>query len=130
MKKIISYLFCFIIMLSFASCGKEDYIGLDKAKDTVVSDIGAVIGDVEFAVNELVNDDSGDYYHLKFKKDGKMYTYKVDAMSGEIIEKDFDDDYDDNSETTTADNTDNAMMDEITDSILNNKETEKSSTAE
>lgn len=126
MKKLISYLFCFIILLSFASCGSEDYIGLDKAKDAVVSDIGAIVDDVEFTVNELVNNDDGDYYHLKFKKDDKMYTYKVDAVSGEIIEKDYEDDYDDNS---TAESTTEEMLEDLTDEILGNSETENKSEA-
>lgn len=121
MKKLISYLFCFIILLSFASCGSEDYIGLDKAKDAVVSDIGAIVDDVEFTVNELVNNDDGDYYHLKFKKDDKLYTYKVDAVSGEIIEKDYEDDYDDNS---TTESTGEDMLEDLTDAILDNDETE------
>lgn len=126
MKKLISYLFCFIILLTFASCGSEDYIGLDKAKDAVVSDIGAIVDDVEFTVNELVNNDDGDYYHLKFKKDDKMYTYKVDAVSGEIIEKDYEDDYDDNS---TAESTTEEMLEDLTDEILGNSETENKSEA-
>ncbi len=110
MRKVISYLFCFIMMLSFASCSKDAMIGMEKAKDKVASDIGAVVDDIEFAANELINDDDGDYYYLKFKKDGKLYTYKVDAVSGDIIEKNSDDDYDDNTdeqieESTTDENT-------------------------
>ncbi len=101
MKKVISYLFCLIMMFAFASCGKDAMIGMDKAKDKVASDIGAVVDDVEFAVNELVNDDDGDYYYLKFKKDGKLYTYKVDALSGDIIEKNSDDDIQDNTDENT-----------------------------
>lgn len=101
MKKVISYLFCLIMMFTFASCGKDAMIGMDKAKDKVASDIGAVVDDVEFAVNELVNDDDGDYYYLKFKKDGKLYTYKVDALSGDIIEKNSDDDIQDNTDENT-----------------------------
>ncbi len=131
MKKIISYLFCFIMMLTFASCGNDAYIGMDKAKDTVVSDIGAIVDDVEFAANELVNDDNGDYYYMKFKKDGKLYTYKVDAVSGDIIEKNSDDDYDDNNNNNndnnnnnTTDNTQASNQNAENDSILESDTTE------
>ena len=120
MKKIISLIICFVFMLSLASCGGKDYVGVDKAKQTVVDDIGAAIEDVEFAVNDLVTDDNGDYYKIHFTKDGKKYQYKVDAMTGEIIDKNSSfDDTDDNSDVTTTDNND---MSNGTDTIINNND--------
>ena len=105
MKKIISLIICFVICLSFAACGKNNYIGIDKAKQTVVDDIGAALSDVEFAVNDLVTDNNGDYYKIHFTKDGTEYIYKVDAMTGEIIDKSSNfNDTDDNSDVTTTNN--------------------------
>ncbi len=118
MKKIISLIICFVMCMSFAACGKGDYIGIDKAKQTVVDDIGAALADVEFAVNDLITDDNGDYYKLHFTKDGTEYVYKVDAMTGKIIDKSStSNDTDDNSDVTTnetnmsnaTDNSDNML---------------------
>lgn len=108
MKKIISLIICFVICLSFAACGKNNYIGIDKAKQTVVDDIGAALSDVEFAVNDLVTDNNGDYYKIHFTKDGTEYIYKVDAMTGKIIDKSSNfSDTDDNSDVTTTNNNNN-----------------------
>lgn len=98
MKKILSFIICLCILLVLSSCGKGDYIGIDKAKDTVVKDIGAAIDDVKFAVNDLITDDNGDYYELHFTKDGTEYVYEVDAMTGEILNKNS------NSNTNQTDN--------------------------
>lgn len=87
MKKIISYIMCFTILLTFAACGNNDYIGVDKAKQSVVDDIDAALKDVEFAANDLIEDANGNYYDMKFTKDGVEYHYKIDAMNGNIIEK-------------------------------------------
>ena len=111
MKKIISLIICFVMCVSFAACGKNNYIGIDKAKQTVVDDIGAALADVEFAVNDLVTDNNGDYYRLHFTKDGTNYVYKVDAMTGKIIDKSSTTNgADDNSNSTaTRDTTDNLL---------------------
>ncbi len=87
MRKFISFLICFVVLLTVASCGAMDYIGIDKAKQTVVDDIGAAIDDVKFAFNDLITDENGDYYRLKFSKNGVDYVYEVDAMTGEILNK-------------------------------------------
>lgn len=141
MKKIISLIICFIICVSFASCGKNDYVGIDKAKQTVVDDIGAAIEDVEFAINDLITDDNGDYYKLHFTKDGTEYVYKVDAMTGKIIDKsstfnDSDDNSDvttnnvDNSVTNSMDNSDNLLdNNDETGNSKNNTENSTSTTA-
>ena len=52
MKKIILFFVSLILVLCFVSCGVNDYVGIDKAKQTVVDDIGATIDEVEFALSE------------------------------------------------------------------------------
>lgn len=111
MKKIISLFICLVICISFASCGRKDYVGIDKAKQTVVDDIGAALEDIVFAVDDLITDDKGDYYKLHFTKDGTEYVYKVDAMTGKIIDKSskVNETEDKSSETTSMINTDGSM---------------------
>ena len=87
MKKILSFIICLCVLLCVSACGNNDYIGIDKAKQTVVDDIGAAIDDVKFAINDLITDDNGDYYKIHFSKDGTEYVYEVDAMTGEILNK-------------------------------------------
>lgn len=129
MKKIISYIICFIMLLTFASCGNNDYIGVDKAKQTVVDDIGAAVEDVEFALNDLVNDKNGDYYHMRFTKDGTEYIYKVDAVNGNIIEKksNYTDNDDNSNGVNNQDNTDNSGITDnsnnSTNAIIDNNDT-------
>ena len=69
MKRLVSILITLILVLSFASCGSGKYIGIDKAKQTVVDDVGAAIEEVKFAFNDLVTDAKGDYYRIKFNID-------------------------------------------------------------
>ena len=111
MKKIISLFICLVICISFASCGRKDYVGIDKAKQTVVDDIGAALEDIVFAVDDLITDDNGDYYKLHFTKDGTEYVYKVDAMTGKIIDKSskVNETEGKSSETTSMINTDGSI---------------------
>ena len=87
MKRLVSILITLVLILCFASCGNNKYVGIDKAKQTVADDIGAVLEDIEFAFNDLITDAKGDYYRLKFNKDGVDYVYEVDAMTGKILNK-------------------------------------------
>lgn len=119
MKKIISLIICFVMCLSFAACGKNNYIGIDKAKQTVVDDIGATLTDVEFAVNDLVTDNNGDYYRLHFTKDGTDYVYKVDAMTGKIIDKSSTSNGAEDNSNAVGDNTDNLL--DNNDNTVNNE---------
>lgn len=129
MKKIISYIFCFLILLSFASCGNNDYVGVDKAKQSVVDDIGAALEDVEFAANDLIEDASGNYYDMKFTKDGTEYHYKVDAMNGKILEKSSSSNDETENETVNNNEVNQSQPDSSSsNSVLDNEESTDSST--
>lgn len=129
MKKIISYIFCFLILLSFASCGNNDYVGVDKAKQSVVDDIGAALEDVEFAANDLIEDASGNYYDMKFTKDGTEYHYKVDAMNGKILEKSSSSNNETENETVNNNEVNQSQPDSSSsNSVLDNEESTDSST--
>ena len=128
MKKIVSILICLVMLLFVASCSSNKYIGIDKAKQTVVDDIGAAIEDVEFAVNDLITDANGDYYKIHFTKDGKEYIYKVDAMTGKIINRSSNTDNADDSTMQSTSNTDNLLnnndvLDDNTDNMMNSTST-------
>lgn len=123
MKKIISFIICFIMLMSFSACGQKDYVGVDKAKQTVVDDIGAAVEDVEFALNDLITDNNGDYYDMRFTKDGKEYRYKVDALTGKIIEKNStSDNNNNNNSNATTNNADSGIIDDVTDNLLDNND--------
>ena len=128
MKKTIIIFVSLILVLVFASCGAGDYIGIDKAKQTVVEDVGATLDDVEFAFNDLVTDSNGDYYKLKFSKDGIDYVYEVDAMTGKILSKNSSGNNDQDTSSTTDSvvsdngNTESRTTSDNSDNLLNNND--------
>ncbi len=115
MKKIISVIICLILAICMVSCGGKNYIEVSKVKETVAKDVGAAVNDIEFIAHDLVTEDkNGEYYDVKFKYDGTEYTYKVDAMSGNIIEKDSEfKDTDDNSDVTTTEGMIESFVDDM-----------------
>ena len=130
MKKIISYFVCFLVLLTFASCGNNDYVGVDKAKQSVVDDIGAALEDVEFAANDLIEDASGNYYDIRFTKDGTEYHYKVDAMDGKILEKSSSSNDEAENETVNNNEVSQSQPDSSSsNSVLDNEETTDNSTS-
>ena len=127
MKRLVSILITLILVLSFASCGSGKYIGIDKAKQTVVDDVGAAIEEVKFAFNDLVTDAKGDYYRIKFNKDGIDYVYDVDAMTGKIINKSSNTNNDETMSSTNNVVDDNVVTESRTsannsDNLLNNND--------
>lgn len=68
-------------------------IGLDKAKELVLSQLG--LNAASFNNHEYELDDG--VYEFEFLADGVEYEYEVDARTGKILEADFDgnDDWDD-----------------------------------
>lgn len=115
MKKIISLIICLILTVFMVSCGAKDYIEISKVKETVAKDVGAAVNDIKFISHDLVTEDSnGEYYDVKFNYDGTEYSYKVDALSGNIIEKDSEfKDTDDNSDVTTTEGMIESFVDDM-----------------
>lgn len=74
------------------------YIGIDNAKSIAVSHAGFSVADVSFSKAKLDIDDGQTVYEIEFYKDGYEYEYKIDAVTGSILEYDTDNDghhYDD-----------------------------------
>ncbi|MDP4133617.1 MAG: PepSY domain-containing protein [Bacillota bacterium] len=69
---------------------KEQYIGMDKAIDIAVSDAGEKVNSVMMIDSSETNEDDKEIYEIKFKANNCEYTYKIDAASGDIINKDTD----------------------------------------
>lgn len=66
------------------------YIGVDRAKDIAVSHAGIALADVTFQKAKLENDDGRAEYEIEFYNDGIEYEYTIDAVSGKILEYDFE----------------------------------------
>ena len=84
-----------IRMLSFIpnsgtseNSGAEQYIGLESAKETALSDANVTSSDVTFTKTRLDSDDSTPSYDIEFQTKDKKYDYEIDALSGSIVEKD------------------------------------------
>lgn len=70
--------------------GEGNYIGEEKARSAALSHAGFSASDVSFSKSELDNDDGQMVYEIEFYKDGREYEYKINAISGAVIEFDVD----------------------------------------
>lgn len=68
----------------------NSYIGVDKAKSIAVEHAGFTVKDVTFSKAKLENDDGYTVYEVEFYKDRAEYEYTIDALTGDILEYDFD----------------------------------------
>ena len=69
------------------------YIGIDAAKQIALEHAGVAAADARFADLELDRDDGKTVYEFDFYAGGIEYEYKIDALSGEVLnfEKEIDD---------------------------------------
>ncbi len=63
----------------------EDTIGKEAAKDAALADAG-IEPDGHVRAKYKEKDDET-YYKVRFKADGSVYKYKIDAKTGEVIDK-------------------------------------------
>ena len=73
-------------LMTFAA--NSSYIGLEKAKSIALRDAG--VSGVTFVKAKLDSDDGVRVYDIEFYKDNVEYDYEIDAITGQIREKDLD----------------------------------------
>ncbi len=69
---------------------RNDYIGVDRAKEIALNHAQLSESDVQFAKAKLENDDGEVEYEIEFYSGRTEYDYTIDAVSGNIIEYDVD----------------------------------------
>ncbi len=63
-----------------------EYVGMDAAKNTALTDAGVVMDSAVFRTAKLEEENGTAYYELKFSDGTTEYDYDVDALTGVIIE--------------------------------------------
>jgi uncharacterized membrane protein YkoI len=76
--------------LALTVSAQNEYIGTAKAKEIALADAGLKSTEVKFARAKLEFDDGIYEYDIEFYKGLTEYDYSVDALTGEILEKDAD----------------------------------------
>lgn len=69
---------------------KDEYIGIERAKEIALNHANLTETDVRFVKSELDYDDGKAEYEIEFYLDKKEYDYTIDAVSGNIINYDVD----------------------------------------
>ena len=73
---------------SFTASAAKNYIGVERAKAIALRDAG--VSGVTFVKAKLDSDDGVRVYDVEFYKDNVEYDYEIDAVTGQIREKDWD----------------------------------------
>ncbi len=66
----------------------NNYIGVEKAKQIALSDANVSASNATFTKTQLDNDDRTSRYDIEFCTSDKKYDYEINAINGNIIEKD------------------------------------------
>ncbi|MCI8360049.1 MAG: hypothetical protein HFE86_01770, partial [Clostridiales bacterium] len=66
------------------------YIGIDQAKAIAAGHAGFSLPAVAFSKIELEHDDGSVLYEIGFYKNGIEYEYEIHAVTGEILEYNWD----------------------------------------
>lgn len=86
-KRLIALLMLAALTLGLlAGCGTPEYIGEDKAKEIAVGDTYFSVEEVNSLTVELTEEEESAFYTVSFIVEGMEYVYKLDAVSGEILE--------------------------------------------
>ncbi len=90
MRKIAVFISAFVLAAAFSACAgrqneKAEYIGIEAARQSALTEAGVDEADAEFTVSGLDNRDGVFYYQIDFISGGNEYKYAVDALTGVII---------------------------------------------
>ena len=69
------------------TAGNGGYIGSDRAKEIAAGDAGVKVPDAVFTESKLDLDDGVYVYDIDFYTSGAEYEYKIDAVTGAVIDK-------------------------------------------
>lgn len=70
--------------------GGASHIGVSKAKSICLEHAGFSSSDVVFTEAKLDEDDGLTVYEVEFRQNGMEYEYKIDAVTGEVLEYEHD----------------------------------------
>lgn len=88
MNKIFAFILALSLMLSVGCTGNVgDFLSQDEAQKIAVEALGAEHGEVSSVHCHVTNTDGKAYYSFYMTCDGKSYEVKIDAISGEIVNK-------------------------------------------
>lgn len=88
MKKIVLAISILLMSIVLIGCN-NDKIGKDEAKKIALEHAGVIVENVNSIDVDYKNEDNIKKYYVKFNCDGKMYTYEINATTGEVILYDF-----------------------------------------
>ena len=118
MRKIAVFISACVLAAAFSGCAgrqneKAEYIGIEAARQSALTEAGVDEADAEFTVSGLDNRDGVFYYQIDFISGGNEYKYAVDALTGVIIGASISiqDSTQDSAADTVQDNEQNAVQD-------------------
>lgn len=114
MRKIAVFISACVLAAAFSGCAgrqneKAEYIGIEAARQSALTEAGVDETDAEFTVSGLDNRDGVFYYQIDFISGGNEYKYAVDALTGVIIGASIS--IQDGAADTDQDNEQNAVQD-------------------
>jgi uncharacterized membrane protein YkoI len=118
MRKIAVFISACVLAAAFSGCAgrqneKAEYIGIEAARQSALTEAGVDEADAEFTVSGLDNRDGVFYYQIDFVSGSNEYKYAVDALTGVIIGASISiqDSTQDSAADTVQDNEQNAVQD-------------------
>lgn len=88
MRKRVLVISILLISIVLIGCSNNN-IGKIEAKKIAIEHAGVIVENVNSIDVDYKNEDNIKKYDVKFNCDGKMYTYEINATTGEVILYDF-----------------------------------------
>lgn len=118
MRKIAVFISACVLAAAFSACAgrqneRAEYIGIEAARQSALTEAGVDEADAEFTVSGLDNRDGVFYYEIDFISGSNEYKYSVDALTGVIIGASISvqDSAQDNVQNAVRDTANNAVQD-------------------
>ena len=91
-KYLIALSLSLLLIFAFAACSNPapasaEEITVDQAKEIAITHAGIAAADANFLKTEKDTDDGVTQYEIEFIVGDMEYEYKIDAVSGEILEE-------------------------------------------